>query len=129
MMGMPVKVDVDHARRFVTVEMGGRVLLPELFEQLDRLLVQDVMPYAKLFDARAADLQFSDADIMALAARVQAYAALKPRGPVAMVAGGGSTSNLLWRFMNLARGEREIALFERLVDAREWLARSQASAG
>ncbi len=129
MMGMPVKVDVDHARRFVTVEMEGRVPLAELFEQFDSLLLQGVMPYAKLFDARAADLQFSDADIMALAARVQAYAALKPRGPVAMIAGSGNNRNLLWRFMNLARGERAIALFERIVDAREWLARSQASAG
>ena len=124
---MPVRVNVDHAGRFVTVVMEGRVLLSELFEQLDNLLLQAVMPYAKLFDARGADLQFNDDDVMALAARAQAYAAFSPRGPVALVAGSGNKI-VLWRFMNLARGEREIALFERIADAREWLARSMNGA-
>ncbi len=123
---MAIRIDVDHAGRLVTVMMEGRVLLPELFDQLDSLLLQAVMPYAKLFDARGADLQFSDDDVMALAARVQAYAALKPRGPVALVAGAGNKI-ILWRFMNLARGERAIALFERMADAREWLASSTSS--
>ena len=43
------------------------------------------MPYPKLFDAREAEPELSDDD-MILGARVSAYAVMEPRGPVAAVA-------------------------------------------
>ena len=118
---MPVSAEVDHERRFVHVVLEGRVALTEITDKLDELLRHDVMPYAKLFDAREAELAFSDADVMALAARTRAYEVLGPRGPVALVARGDKTVNVLWRFMNLSAGERPLSLFDKVRDAMDWL--------
>jgi hypothetical protein len=118
---MPVSASVDHDKRHIQVVLEGRVALSELTDALDQLIEQDIMSYAKLFDATAADLAFSDRDIMALAARTRAYEVLGPRGPVALVATDDKTTNVLWRFMNLSGGERPLALFDRLRDGREWL--------
>jgi len=118
---MPISVRVDHDRHFVHVVLEGRIGLGELLEQLTALVQQGVMPYAKLFDACTADLDFSDADIMALAAHTRAYAELKPRGPVALVAVGEKDSGILWRFMNLSPGERPVAMFRTVKDGTDWL--------
>lgn len=118
---MPISAEIDHEKKLVRVVLEGRIALDELFDKLDELLKQDIMPYGKLFDARAAQLAFSDADVMALAARTRAYAALAPRGPVALVTARRDTTNILWRFMNLSPGERPLAMFERVRDAVEWL--------
>lgn len=118
---MPVTAHIDKDKRFVRVVLEGRVTLDELGTKLDELVQQGVMPYAKLFDASEAQLAFSDADVMALAARTRAYAELPPRGPVALVTARRDTTNILWRFMNLSPGERPLAMFERVRDALEWL--------
>lgn len=124
---MPITVAIDHDKRLVRFGLTGRITLEELFEEFDRHIIAGLMPYAKLFDLRQADLAFSDDDIMALAARSKAYAAFeapegKGRGAVALVAPGEANRNLLWRFMNLAPGKRSLAMFARLRDAEAWLA-------
>ncbi len=118
---MPVQVDVDHAKRLIRFTVLGRVSLEELVTPFDPLIMQGLMPYAKLFDVRDGKLAFSDQDVMALGARAKAYEALEPRGPVALVAGGTDNLDVLWRFMNLARGKRSLALFDRLSEAERWL--------
>ncbi len=120
---MPITAAVDHDARSVRIVLEGRVALGELTEKLDDLVKQGTMPYAKLFDATGAVLAFSDNDVMALAARTRAYAELKPRGPVALVAVGEPTVGILRRFMNLSPGERPLAMFDRIADGAKWLSR------
>lgn len=119
---MPLKVEIDHARRFVTATTEGRVGLQDVLDYFDQVTVEGAAPYAKLFDATNADPQLSDEDIMVLGARVSAYAAFDPRGPVALVARSETTKGLLRRFMNLGMAQRPAMLFERVSDARAWLA-------
>ncbi|MBV8391715.1 MAG: hypothetical protein JOY81_00900 [Alphaproteobacteria bacterium] len=125
---MPIKASVDHEGRFVRVQFEGRIGLAEIFRELDNLLEQGVMPYPKLFDMGVADLAFDDNDIMSLAARIRAYAELRPRGPVALVAGRKQSHGSLWRLKNLAQGERPFEIFESAEEATDWLARRQHAA-
>jgi hypothetical protein len=81
------------------------------------------MPYPKLFDAREAEPRLSDDDVMVLGARVSAYAAFDPRGPIAAVATNPKASEILQRFMNLGGAERPMRLFATVEEAMAWLGR------
>jgi hypothetical protein len=120
---LPVDYQIDHEKRFVTVRAHGVVVLKEILDYFDALVVQDAMAYPKLFDAREAEPQLSDDDVMVLGARVSAYAAFDPRGPVAAVATGPAASALLQRFMNLGGAQRPMRLFTSVDEARVWLER------
>lgn len=118
---MPVQYDIDHTKRFVGVRVHGVVVLQEILDYFDALVVQDAMPYPKLVDAREAEPHLSDADVMVLGARVSAYAAYDPRGPVAAVATDRQAGYILQRFMNLGSAQRPMRLFSSVDEAREWL--------
>jgi hypothetical protein len=79
------------------------------------------MPYRKLFDASDVDLRLSDDDIMTLGAWVSAYAAIDPRGPIAIVAVSDETRDLMRRYMNLGGAKRPVKLFKSRDIARKWL--------
>jgi hypothetical protein len=115
-------MEIDHARRFVSVTADGRVVLQDVLDYFDRLVVDGGMPYPKLFDATGAKPQFSDDDMMVLGARASAYAEMEPRGPLALVGTTEEVTSLLRRFMNLGRGQRPVMLFGNTRNAREWLA-------
>ena len=121
---MPVQFEIDHAERFVRMRAHGIVRLSEILDYFDALVVQDAMPYAKLIDAREADPDLTDDDVMTLGARVSAYAALEPRGPVAAVALTKKAGDILQRFMNLGGAQRPMRLFSSVEEARAWLASS-----
>ena len=74
---MPVRFTIDHDKRYVTVRATGVVLLDEVLDYFDALVTQNAMPYRKLFDAREAQPQLSDDDVMVLGARVSAYAEME----------------------------------------------------
>ena len=118
---MPVQFEIDHAKRFVGVRACGVVVLQEILDYFDAVTVQDAMSYAKLFDARDADPQLTDADVMVLGARVSAYAAFDPRGPVAAVAVTREAGDILQRFMNLGGAQRPMRLFATVDEAQAWL--------
>jgi hypothetical protein len=120
---LPVDFQIDHNKRFVDVRAHGVVVLQEILDYFDALVVQDAMAYPKLFDAREADPQLSDGDVMVLGARVSAYSAHDPRGPIAAVATGKRASEILQRFMNLGGAQRPMRLFSSIDDARAWLER------
>ncbi len=119
---MPVQFEIDHDERFVSVRAHGIVRLPDILDYFDALVVQDAMPYRKLFDAREAEPELSDDDVMTLGARVSAYAALEPRGPIAAVAVTKKAGDILQRFMNLGGAQRPMRLFSSVAEARAWLA-------
>jgi hypothetical protein len=114
---------IQHDKRFVHVEATGPVTLDDVLAYFDRLVVENAMPYPKLFDATRAIAELSDADIMVLGARVSAYSLLDPRGPLALVAQNERIVQFLRRFMNLGMARRPARLFRRIEDARRWLDR------
>jgi len=118
---LPVDFEIDHTTRFVRVRAHGVVVLQEVLDYFDALVVENAMPYPKLFDAREAEPDFSDADVMVLGARVSAYAAFEPRGPVAAVATTRKAGDILQRFMNLGSAQRPMRLFGSVDEAQAWL--------
>ncbi len=118
---MTIHTTVDHDKRLVISRAEDVILLQDLVNYLDMLVTQGLMSYAKLFDAGAEETLMGDQDLMTIAARVSAYAALDPRGPLAFVARAESTRNIMRRVMNVDRSERPVMLFERPRDALAWL--------
>ena len=118
---MPVDFQIDRENQFVTVTMHGVVVLQEILDYFDALVVEDAMRYPKLIDTRQAQPQLSDDDVMVLGARVSAYAAFDPRGPVAAVAVTKKAGDILQRFMNLGSAQRPMRLFATVEDAQAWL--------
>ena len=119
--GVPVEFDIDHEKRFVHARTHGVVLLKEILDYFDAITVQGAASYPKLFDAREAQPNLTDDDVMTLGARVSAYAVLEPRGPVAAVAVTKQAGDILQRFMNLGGARRPMQLFGSVEEARAWL--------
>ena len=120
---MPVEYSIDHQKKFVKVRAHGPIVLKEILDYFDALVVQDAMAYPKLFDARDAEPQLSDDDVMELGARVSAYAEYDPRGPIAAVATKPKAGEILQRFMNLGGADRPMRLFASVEEAMAWLER------
>jgi hypothetical protein len=120
-LGLPVDFEIDHTKRFVRVRAHGVVVLQEVLDYFDAVSIQNAAAYPKLFDAREADPDFSDDDVMVLGARVSAYAAFDPRGPVAAVALTKKAGDILQRFMNLGSAQRPMRLFGSADEAQAWL--------
>jgi len=118
---MPIHLDIDHTRAFVHVEAEGDIVLQEVLDYYNALVVQNAMPYPKLFDASKARLSFSDDDFMTLGAWVSAYAAHDPRGPIAIVARTDETRDMMRRYMNLGGAKRPVRLFTTVAEGRKWL--------
>jgi hypothetical protein len=119
---MPLTVDIDHQRRFVTVTAAATVVLQDVLDYFERLIAENAMPYPKLFDARTCEPQFSDKDVRLVGAKMLVYAAYEPRGPLAMVAPPGAMQDLLRSFMSAAGpSARPAMIFERVDDAHGWL--------
>lgn len=126
---MPVQYKIDHQNRFVTVLLQGAFALDDILAYFDALVVQGGMPYPKLVDARTAEPQLSDDDMMVLGARVSAYAAYDPRGPIAAVAGTSEGREFLRRFRNLTGARRAFEIFATIEGALAWLATLSGTSG
>jgi hypothetical protein len=116
-----VRWDFDHASRFVYVTAEGDVYVQEVLDCYDQFVVQNAMSYAKLWDATAADLKFSDEDVMTLGAWTSAYAEFDPRGPIAIVAVTDDCRNMMQRYMGVGQAKRPLKLFRSVANARKWL--------
>ena len=66
---MPIKVKIDHDRRYVEAVAEGELSLEDVEEFLDAVIVGDALPYRKLFDGRAGTGTYTDEEVMRLAAR------------------------------------------------------------
>ena len=117
---MPINVKVDRARRYVEAVAEGEVSLEDIEEFLDAVMVSDALPYRKLFDGRTAYGQYTDEEVMRLAARLSAYASLGRRGAVALVS-SVKYYDLATRVLNLDRREQPGRVFVDIDAARRWL--------
>lgn len=119
---MPIVTTIDDAKRCVEAHGSGVLVLDDILKCFDTIVVKEAMPYAKIFDARECTVQLSDADMMALGARVSAYAAFEPRGPIAIVLPTGRGGDIAQRFFNLGGAKRPGKIFETKQQALAWLA-------
>ncbi len=118
---MPIQFDIDHANRFVHAVAEGPVTLKDMEAYLDEVVVQGALPYRKLWDCTKVVYQYDDADMMALGARISAYANFDPRGPSAIVAVSDDAINVSKRFINLGGAKRPAKIFNSEAKARRWL--------
>jgi hypothetical protein len=116
-----IYTSIDPDRQLVISHADNVILLSDLVTYLDALVTENLMSYAKLFDAGDQETLMGDEGVMTMAARVNAYALLDPRGPLAFVARANSTRDVIRRVMNVDRSKRSAMLFERQRDALAWL--------
>jgi hypothetical protein len=119
--GMPIHLTIDHEKRFVHARVEGLITLRDIEDFSDAVVAQDALTYRKLFDASAADGTYNDDDVMTLAARATAYAALAERGPLALVPRKGGPGELARRYVNLGRFSGQAKIFTTADEARAWL--------
>lgn len=124
---MPVRWDIRHAEKFVHIVAEGPVTVKDLEEHFDALAVAGAMGYAKLFDASRAVPVYTDHDVLMMGARLSAYTATLPTGPLAVVGEGDTVAGTFQRFVNMSPAKRPARLFATEQEARKWLA-TQAGA-
>ena len=117
---MPVTFTIDHDRRFVHARAEGEVGLKDIEAFLDAVVIENALPYRKLFDGRRSIGRYNDNDVMLLAARVSVYAHIDRRGALAILT-GPQHLELAARFLNLGRSGRPARSFLDEDEARRWL--------
>jgi hypothetical protein len=120
---VPIHFTIDHDRRIVEARAEGIVGRTDIEDFLDAVVVQNAIPYRKLFDGRKAIPKYVDADVMLIGARISAYAAtMEPRGALALIAGDEESQEIARRFLNLGKPSgRPARVFLSEDEARRWL--------
>jgi hypothetical protein len=117
---MPIRFTIDHAKRFIRARAEGEISLGDIEDFTDAIMVENAMPYRKLFDGRGAFGRYDDNDLMTLAARISAYAAVERRGALALVP-SPDYFELASRFINLGKTDRPSRAFLDPDEAVRWL--------
>jgi hypothetical protein len=125
---MSIEYEIDHAKRLVVVVCHGEVGRLDIEEYLDKVVVADALPYAKIFDTTNATAALDDADMMALGARIRAYDGISEMGPLAIVAAAVEAENRARQFAALAGANRPVEIFRTVAAAERWL-EAQTMAG
>ena len=114
---------ISHDERLVTVTADGPVTLLEIEAYFDAVIVAGAQPYGKLLDASNMEAQLSDADVMAIGARMSAYVRDQkwPGGPAAFVVRTRVNREFINRFINLTASPRQAKIFQTVDEARHWL--------
>ncbi|MBL6616665.1 MAG: hypothetical protein ISP45_21815 [Reyranella sp.] len=118
---MPVQWTVSHPNRLVTAVAAGDLRLADIEAYFDGMLREGLQAYRKLFDVSRATPNLSDDDLMALGARIRAYIAFGPIGPVAIVATTEKSYGDATVFAALASAERSLEIFRDARLAQQWL--------
>jgi len=118
---MPIQWTISHPIKLVVAVCKGTVTRQDIEGYLDALAVTDTLPYRKIFDATQATADLPDDDMMALGARIRAYATMGSLGPLAIVATTAESYERARLFAALADADRPIRIFRELHLARKWL--------
>ena len=120
---MPIEFTINHDKRYVEARAVGETSREDIENFLDAVVLQNALPYRKLFDGRQALPKYDDNDVMLLGARMSAYESnLGPRGAVALLVPNEAAADLARRYINLAKSERPARVFLSEAEARKWLA-------
>jgi hypothetical protein len=125
---MPIHWTISKPTKLVVAVCKDAVTRQDIEGYLDALVVADVLGYRKIFDLTQAQVDLPDDDMMALGARIRAYAATGSMGPLAIVASTPESHERAHLFATLADARRPIRIFTELHEARQWLD-AQAPAG
>jgi hypothetical protein len=119
---LAISCTLDHDRKLVLVSAEGEMTLPDLEVVFNKVVIEGGMSYRKLVDTSRATSRLTEDEVLTLGARISAYRAFEPRGPVAIVTGPDSHENAR-RFLNLAGAERPARIFtaQRKKQAFTWL--------
>jgi len=118
---MPLTWTISHPNRIVTAVGKDGVSLLDMQAYLDGVAVADAMGYAKIFDLSNGALEMSDQEMMALGARIRAYAATGRMGPLAVVATSPEAYDQARTYTALASANRPLQIFRDVASARKWL--------
>lgn len=118
---MSVQWTISKPHRLVIAVARDELRLKDIEQYLDGVAVAEVLSYRKIFDMTHATVMLSDADMMALGARVRAYLQVATLGPLAIVAVTEGAYEQALLFQVLAEGDRPVQIFRELHHAREWL--------
>ena len=118
---MPVQWTVSHPTRLVIAVAKDDLGRTDIETYLDEVARANALSYRKIFDMTHATPRLGDDDMLALGARIRAYLALGPLGPLAIVATTEESHRQARLFMALAEAERPIQIFRELHLARQWL--------
>jgi hypothetical protein len=119
---MPITYTIDHKARYVEAKFDGVLVLKDVEDFCDAVVAADALPYRKLIDGRTATGKYNDDDVMALGARLSAYANFSKRGALALVPAPDTSLELADRILNLGKDGRPAKAFVSIDQAREWLA-------
>jgi hypothetical protein len=119
---MPIHYTIDHKARTVDAKFDGNLVLKDVEDFTDAVVGAGALPYRKLIDGRTATGTYTDADVMALGARLSAYATMGKRGALALVPASQKYVELIDRLLNLGKDGRPAKAFLSIDDARKWLA-------
>ena len=118
---MPIQWTISHPHRLVVAVCKDTVSRTDIEDYLDSVVVSDTLPFRKIFDMTNAVMELSDDDMMALGARIRAYAGLANMGPLALVASRPESYERARLFAALADARRPLKIFTELHAARRWL--------
>lgn len=119
---MPIHWTISHPTRLVVAVCRDIVSLADIEAYLDGVVVAGAMPYRKIFELHDAVAGLGDDDMLALGARIQAFASVpEPMGPLAIVALTDEQYEYARRYAALAAARRPLKIFRELHLARQWL--------
>jgi hypothetical protein len=118
---MPIHWTISKPTQLVVAVCKGTVTRRDIEGYLDAVVVADSLPHRKIFDMTHAEVDLSNEDMMALGARIRAYATTGDMGPLAIVASTPQSHERAHLFATLADAERPLRIFKELHAARQWL--------
>ncbi|CAN5574746.1 hypothetical protein BH10PSE6_BH10PSE6_15950 [soil metagenome] len=118
---MPIQWTISHPANLVIAVCKGALTRRDIEGYLDAVVVADTLAYRKIFDMTGATAELPDDDMMALGARIRAYATTGNLGPLAIVATTPESYERAYLFAVLADAKRPLKIFRELHLARKWL--------
>src|ERR1700742_3724143 len=114
---MPIHWTISKPTRLVVAVCKDAVTRKDIEGYLDAVVVADALAYRKIFDFTQARTELPDDDMMALGARIRAYATTGSIGALAIVAATPEAYERAHLFATLADAQRPIKIFTELHKA------------
>ena len=125
---MPITCRILRLERLVIGVSDGVVMLKDIGDFIDAVLKAGAAPYRKIFDARRGSSGLSDADLKALAKRLNPHPNPRALGPFAVVA-RNDRSEIAAVLRPFATIDRPMRIFKDMASARRWIDHQKPVAG
>ncbi len=120
-IAMPIHVRVSHPDRLVVAVAHGTIATGEFQDAVRAFLQQDALHYRKIIDVAAANTTADLPQLRSLLELVRAAPQAAERGALAFVV-DGKRGDIVRELASLnSEGERPVAVFTNLHEARRWL--------